>query len=108
VESALDPSCWVSILKKELNKYGINPTDRLYIRRDKRERDVATLFLVDISVSTDKELDNGKRILDVEKEALIIMIEALETIGDKYAIYAFSGDTRVDVEYYSIKDFDEN
>ncbi|WP_135612603.1 nitric oxide reductase activation protein NorD [Methanococcoides sp. AM1] len=88
-------------------KCGINPTDRLYIRRDKRERDVATLFLVDISASTEKELDNGKSILDIEKEALVIMIEALESIGDKYAIYAFSGDTRADVEYYNIKDFDE-
>ncbi len=88
-------------------KCGINPTDRLYIRRDKRERDVATLFLIDISASTDKKLDNGKSILDVEKEALIIMIEALESIGDKYAIYAFSGSTRTDVEYYSIKDFGE-
>ncbi len=88
-------------------KCGINPTERLYIRRDKRERNVATLFLVDISASTDKELDNGKSILDVEKEALVIMIEALESIGDQYAIYAFSGDTRADVEYYSIKDFDE-
>ncbi|UGV41049.1 VWA domain-containing protein [Methanococcoides orientis] len=86
---------------------GINPTENLYIRRDKRERDVATLFLVDISASTDKELDNGKNILDVEKEALVIMIEALESIGDKYAIYAFSGDTRTDVEYYGIKDFGE-
>ena len=89
-------------------KCGINPTDRLYIQRDKRERDVATLFLIDISASTDKKLDNGKSILDVEKEALVIMTEALESIGDKYAIYAFSGDTRADVEYYSIKDFDEN
>lgn len=87
-------------------KCGINPTERLYIRRDKRERDVATLFLVDISASTGKELDSGKTVLDVEKEALVIMIEALESIGDKYAIYAFSGDTRADVEYYSIKDFD--
>lgn len=88
-------------------KCGINPTERLYIRRDKRERDVATLFLVDISASTRKKLDNSKSILDVEKEALVLMVEALESIGDKYAIYAFSGDTRNDVEYYTIKDFRE-
>ncbi|APH38261.1 nitric oxide reductase activation protein NorD [Methanohalophilus halophilus] len=88
-------------------KCGINPTERLYIRRDKRERDVATLFLVDISASTSKKLDNNKSILDVEKEALVLMVEALESIGDKYAIYAFSGDTRNDVEYYTIKDFRE-
>lgn len=88
-------------------KCGINPTERLYIRRDKRERDVATLFLVDISASTRKKLNNSKSILDVEKEALVLMVEALESIGDKYAIYAFSGNTRNDVEYYTIKDFRE-
>ncbi|MBP2029429.1 hypothetical protein J2755_000349 [Methanohalophilus levihalophilus] len=88
-------------------KCGINPTENLYIRRDKRDRDVATLFLVDVSASTDKMLDDGKSILDVEKEALVIMTEALESIGDKYAIYAFSGDTRADVEFYHIKNFEE-
>ncbi|MGM0770845.1 MAG: nitric oxide reductase activation protein NorD, partial [Halobacteriota archaeon] len=88
-------------------KCGINPTDRLYIRRDKRERDVATLFLLDMSASTKKKLDNGRRVLDVEKDSLIIMTQALESIGDKYAIAAFSGNTRSDVEFYTIKEFDE-
>ncbi|NYT19414.1 MAG: VWA domain-containing protein, partial [Methanosarcinales archaeon] len=89
-------------------KCGINPTDRLYIRRDKRERDVATLFLLDMSASTRKKLENGRRILDVEKDSLIIMTQALESIGDKYAIAAFSGNTRSDVEFYIIKEFHEN
>ncbi|WP_135612591.1 nitric oxide reductase activation protein NorD [Methanococcoides sp. AM1] len=89
-------------------KCGINPTDRLYIRRDKRERDVATLFLLDMSASTRKKLGNGRRILDVEKDSLIIMTQALEGIGDKYAIAAFSGNTRSDVEFYTIKEFNEN
>lgn len=86
-------------------KCGINPDNYLYIKRDKRERDVATLFLVDVSASTQNLLDNGKSILDVEKDALIIMTQALESIGDKYAIYAFSGNTRADVEYYVVKEF---
>ena len=86
---------------------GINPTDRLYIRRDKRERNVATLFLIDVSVSTQNELGNGRSVLDIERDALIIMMQALESIGDKYAIYAFSGETRADVEYFVVKDFDE-
>lgn len=86
-------------------KCGINPDDYLYIKRDKRERDVATLFLVDVSASTQKLLYDGKSILDVEKDALIIMTQALESIGDKYAVYAFSGNTRKDVEYYSVKGF---
>ncbi|MDK2912769.1 MAG: nitric oxide reductase NorD protein [Methanolobus sp.] len=89
-------------------KSGINPEEGLYIRWDKHERDVATLFLLDVSASTRKVLGmEGKSIVDVEKDALIVMIQALESIGDKYAIYAFSGNTREDVEYFIIKEFDE-
>jgi hypothetical protein len=89
-------------------KCGINPDEKFYVRWDKRKRDVATLFLVDISASTKKVLNpEGKRILDVERDALIIMIQALESIGDRYAIYAFSGNTEEDVEYYVIKNFEE-
>ena len=87
---------------------GAYQDDRFYVRWDKRERDVATLFLVDVSASTSKKLDTGSQsIIDVEKDSLIIMSQALESIGDKYAIYAFSGHTRNDVEYYIIKEFNE-
>jgi len=89
-------------------KCGINPDDNLYIRWDKHERDVATLFLIDVSASTQKALDQtGRTILDVEKDALIIMLQALESIGDNYATYAFSGRSREDVEYFMVKDFDD-
>lgn len=88
---------------------GVNPDDRFYLRWDKRERDVATLFLVDVSASTSKKLDaQGQSIIDVEKDSLIVMSQALESLGDKYAIYAFSGHTRNDVEYYIIKEFNES
>ncbi|MFA0823787.1 MAG: nitric oxide reductase activation protein NorD [Methanomethylovorans sp.] len=94
-----------SIIQK---RCGANLDDRFYVRWDKRERDVATLFLVDVSASTSKKLSNeGQSIIDVEKDSVIIMSQALESLGDKYAIYAFSGHTRNDVEYYLIKEFDE-
>lgn len=89
-------------------KCGLNPDDNLYIRWDKQERDVATLFLIDVSASTQKALDQeGRSIIDVEKDALIIMMQGLESIGDKYAAYAFSGHSREDVEYFILKDFEE-
>jgi nitric oxide reductase activation protein len=88
-------------------KCGINPMTG-FLRWDKQERDVATLFLIDVSYSTHKKIGyEEKSIVDVEKDSLIIMIQALESIGDKYAIYAFSGQTRDDVEYFVIKEFDE-
>jgi hypothetical protein len=89
-------------------KCGVNPDDGLYMRWDKHERDVATLFLVDVSYSTHKMVNfEEKSILDVEKDSLIIMTQALESIGDNYGIYAFSGKNRDDIEYFVIKDFDD-
>ena len=49
-----------------------------------------------------------KRIIDVEKEAIVLIVNALEAIGDIYGIYGFSGYGRENVEYYTIKDLDEN
>jgi len=48
-----------------------------------------------------------KRIIDLEKESIVLLIKALETIGDTYAIYGFSGYGRQDVEFYVIKELGE-
>jgi nitric oxide reductase NorD protein len=48
-----------------------------------------------------------KRIIDLEKESIVILIKALETIGDTYGIYGFSGYGRDNVEFYVVKDMDE-
>ena len=49
----------------------------------------------------------AKRIIDLEKEAAVLLIEALETIGDTYGVFGFSGYGRDNVEFYVIKDMDE-
>ena len=49
-----------------------------------------------------------KRIIDVEKEAVVLIANALEAIGDVYGIYGFSGYGRENVEFYTIKDLNEN
>jgi len=102
---------------------GLAPSSRLYVARKREERDVATLFLVDMSASTDEPFaepgGNGgqasgrrasgkpRRIIDMTKETLVIMAEALEEIGDAYAIYGFSGHGRDRVEVYRVKSFAE-
>jgi nitric oxide reductase activation protein len=48
-----------------------------------------------------------KRIIDLEKESIVLVIRALETIGDIYGIYGFSGYGRENVEFYVVKDMDE-
>ena len=49
-----------------------------------------------------------KRIIDVEKESMVLLINALEAIGDVYGIYGFSGYGRENVEFYTVKDLHEN
>jgi len=112
----------------------VSPSPKLYTTRRQTERDVAALFLLDMSASTDEPIvpvvrqyadeeqddwlamwkkrppslqPTPRRIIDVTKEALVLMAEALEEIGDSYAIYGFSGQGRDNVEFYHVKSFAE-
>lgn len=86
---------------------GMEGDDRLYIRREKRERDVAVAFLIDISGSTSRDLGTGRRVIDIEKEGLVLLCEALDALGDQYGLYAYSGQGRARIEFLTIKDFDD-
>jgi len=87
---------------------GAETSDRIYIRREKRERDVAVAFLVDLSGSTSRQLETGgRRVIDVEKEGLVLLCEALEAVGDQYALYGYSGRGRTQVDFVVMKEFDE-
>ena len=118
---------------------GVGPSEKLYWKRNKVQRDVAVVFLLDTSASTAEAIEDSKkvadeweapddpveymvwlrtrrgdgmrrsykRIIDLEKEAVVLLIHALEAIGDVYGIYGFSGYGRENVEFYTIKDIDE-
>jgi len=88
-------------------KAGILPSDRLYIKRVKQQRDVAVLLLVDLSRSTANQVfESAATVLDLEKEAIVLFAEALTVVGDNFAVAGFSGTGRLGVDYYRIKDFD--
>jgi len=82
-------------------KIGLSPSEKNYMLTEKRERDIAVVFLIDMSRST-----KGSTI-QCEKESLIIMSEALSEVGDAFGIYGFSGDNRDNVDFYRIKGFEE-
>jgi nitric oxide reductase NorD protein len=89
-------------------RLGQEPSDRLYIRRVREQRDVAVAFLIDMSSSTNESADgSSRRIIDVEKEALIVAAEALHALGDPFAIWGFSGYGRDHVAFYVAKEFAE-
>jgi nitric oxide reductase NorD protein len=87
---------------------GQTPTDRVYVRSEKKQRNVAVVFLLDLSGSTSRYIGKtGKRIIDIEKESLVLLSEALEAVGDDYAIFGFSGQGHDQVDFYILKDFAE-
>jgi len=86
---------------------GWDDGERVYVRHEKKRRDVAVAFLVDVSGSTSRQVESGRRVIDVEKEGLVLLCEALEAVGDRYALYAYSGQGRAAVDFLTIKDFDE-
>lgn len=90
--------------------------DRLYTRKLRKERDVAVSFLLDMSSSTARTISRypnhpytqpGQRIIDIEKEGLVLMSEALEAVGDAYSMQGFTSEGRRNVKFYVIKDFSE-
>lgn len=91
-------------------KSGTTPSDRIYIKRLKQERDVAVLLLLDFSRSTSNNVAGSEStmVLDVEKEALVLFCEALKVTGDTFAIAGFSGTGRLGVDYFPVKTFDES
>ena len=76
-------------------------SDQLFIRLCRDERDIAVLFLVDMSSSTEGWVNRALQ------EALILTGEALRTIGDRFAIAGFSGMRRTRTDIYRVKDFNE-
>ena len=95
-------------------KAGNTPSDRIFIRKEKKVRRIATLLLIDMSASTGETVpvppENGepeKRIIDIEIESLVVLVEALNALDDAYAVYGFSGQGKEKVDFFRIKDFKE-
>ena len=91
-------------------------SERLYTKRLRRQRDVAVSFLLDQSSSTARTIGRhplqpytrpGRRIIEIEKEGLVLMSEALEAVGDLYSINGFTSEGRRNVKFYVVKDFAE-
>jgi hypothetical protein len=120
-------------------KAGKTPDERFYSRKERTNRDVCAIFLVDLSASTDdpikpvepkdwsgydpeKEIDiragwysaleeeeepagpPERKIIDLEKEAMVVMAAALDSLGDSYGIYGFSGYSKDNVEVFVAKE----
>jgi len=78
-----------------------------YTTYEKKTRDMSTLILADISLSTEGGITQEVRIIDVIKDSLMVFSEALEKLQDKFAIYTFSSLQNKKVYFHIIKNFKE-
>ncbi len=78
--------------------------DRVYLSRRLFRRDLAVSILMDISLSTDG-YSGGRRVLDVEKQAVLMFGQLLQEQGEAFRIDAFWSKTRNQCHYIQIKDF---
>src|SRR5512138_139705 len=79
----------------------------LYESRRPGRRSIAVSLLVDASGSTDGFIGDGRRVIDVEREALLLVCMALQGLGEPFCVVAFSGEGPHGVGMRMLKDFAE-
>ena len=80
--------------------------DRVHMAMRPQGHDLAVTLLVDVSLSTDAWIDNY-RVLDVEKEALLVLAHGLAACGDHHSILTFTSRRRSWVRLETVKAFGE-
>ena len=82
------------------------PPDRLYIAQRRHVPSLAVLLLLDASLSTDGWIE-GLRVLDVERDAALVLGESLEGLIDEFGIASFHSQTRRDCRFEIVKGMNE-
>ena len=89
-------------------RMGIQPDPRIMMRSVRKVRDISVMVLLDLSESTnEKVLGQDQSVLDLTRQACVLLADAINKIGDPFAIHGFCSDGRHDVEYYRFKDFEQ-
>ena len=83
------------------------PSDKIYLSKRKKEKDLSILLLLDISLSSDSYAA-GNRVIDVEKQVSILFGEILNEFNIDFSIDAFYSKTRNHSSYIGLKGFNEN
>lgn len=86
---------------------GRSPDDRLYLEARPARRGIAIELLADVSGSTATPVGDDMRVIDLAQLALLLASEALDALGDTYAIHTFAGRSMENVKITPIKRFEE-
>ena len=89
-------------------RLGRQPDPRIMMRSLRKVRDFSILVLLDLSESTnDKVQGQEYSVLELTRQACVLLSDAIAKVGDPFAIHGFCSDGRHDLGYYRFKDFDQ-
>lgn len=89
-------------------RMGRQPDPRIMMRSVRKTRDISVLVLLDLSHSTnDKVAGQEHTVLDLTRSACALLADAIQKVGDPFAIHGFCSDGRHDVNYWRFKNFDQ-
>src|SRR5512139_962156 len=90
-------------------RLGNQPDPRIMMRSVRKTRDFSILVLLDLSESTNEKVQGQDySVLDLTRQACVLLSDAISKVGDPFAIHGFCSDGRHNVEYYRYKDFDQH
>ena len=90
-------------------RMGMQPDPRIMMRSVRKIRDISVLVLIDLSESTnDKVAGQEHTVLDLTRQATVLLADAISKVGDPFAVHGFCSDGRHGVEYQRFKDFDQS
>lgn len=84
-----------------------NHPQRFFQTYERKTRDMSTLILADVSLSTEAGITQEIRVIDMIKDSLMVFAESLHRLEDKFAIYTFSSIKNTKVNFHIIKNFKE-
>ena len=88
-------------------RLGEQPDPRIMMRNVRKVRDLSVLLLIDLSESTNDLVRGSENsVLQLAREATVLLADALDKIGDPFALHGFDSNGRHDIEYFRFKDFD--
>ncbi|MDP2786140.1 MAG: nitric oxide reductase activation protein NorD [Sulfurimicrobium sp.] len=89
-------------------RMGQQPDPRIMMRSVRKVRDISVMVLLDLSESTNEKVSGQDySVLDLQRQATVLLADAIHKIGDPFAIHGFCSDGRHNVEYSRFKDFDQ-
>lgn len=87
-------------------RLGLQPDTRIMMSTVRKTRDISVLVLLDLSKSTNQKVrGQDHTVLELTRQACVLLADAIEKVGDPFAIHGFCSDSRHHVEYYRFKDF---